>query len=82
LSAGIQNGRRFLTRRVHRAGASVQITIPAQIARAIGVGIGDEVRIYLVGQVMCVQRVDTGGFTPLVVPVSPALANRASGSGE
>jgi bifunctional DNA-binding transcriptional regulator/antitoxin component of YhaV-PrlF toxin-antitoxin module len=78
----MQNGRRFLTRRVHRAGASVQITIPAQIARAIGVGIGDEVRIYLVGQVMCVQRVDTGGFTPLVVPVSPALSNRESGIGE
>jgi bifunctional DNA-binding transcriptional regulator/antitoxin component of YhaV-PrlF toxin-antitoxin module len=76
------NGHTFLTRRVHRAGNSVQITIPAQIARAIGVGIGDEVRIYLVGQVMCVQRVDTGGFTPLVVPVRPALGNRESGIGE
>jgi len=76
------NGQRFLTRRVHRAGASVEITIPAGIARAIGVNIGDEVRIYLVGQVMCVQRVDVGGFLPGVVPVRPALGTREAGEGE
>jgi len=60
----------------------VEITIPAGIARAIGVGIGDEVRIYLVGQVMCVQRVEVGGFLPGVVPVRPALGTREAGSGE
>ena len=67
----MNNGQRFLTRRVHRAGASVQITIPAPIARAVGIKTGDEVRVYLVGRVMCVQRVDAGGFLPGVIPVTP-----------
>jgi len=62
---------RFLTRRVHRAGSSVQITIPYPIAQALGIKIGDEVRVYLVGHVMCVQRVDVGGFLPGVVAVKP-----------
>jgi antitoxin component of MazEF toxin-antitoxin module len=76
------NGQRFLTRRVHRAGASVQVTIPAAIARAVGINIGDEVRIYLVGQVVCLQRADTGGFLAGVVPVRPGLGTRESGLGE
>lgn len=76
------NGRRFLTRRVHRAGASVQITIPHQIAKTVGIQVGDEVRVYLVGQVMCVQRVDAGGFVTGVVAVRPGLGSREAGIGE
>ena len=49
----------------------MQITIPAPIAQAIGIQVGDEVRVYLVGHVMCVQRVDVGGFLPGVVAVKP-----------
>ena len=78
----MQNGQRFRTRRVHRAGASCQVTIPQAIARAVGIKVGDEVRVYLVGQVMCVQRVDVGGFMPGVVPVRPALGTRDAGLGE
>jgi len=78
----MSNGQRFLTRRVHRAGASCQVTIPQPIARAVGIKIGDELRIYLVGQVVCLQRADQGGFLPGVVPVRPALGTREAGSGE
>jgi bifunctional DNA-binding transcriptional regulator/antitoxin component of YhaV-PrlF toxin-antitoxin module len=67
----MSNGRRFLTRRVHRAGASVQVTIPYQIAHELGLVAGDEVRIYLAGKVMCLQRADPGGFLPGVVAVRP-----------
>jgi antitoxin component of MazEF toxin-antitoxin module len=58
------------------------VTIPAAIARAVGIRIGDEVRVYLVGQVMCVQRVDVGGFLPGVVAVRPALRTQNAGLGE
>jgi bifunctional DNA-binding transcriptional regulator/antitoxin component of YhaV-PrlF toxin-antitoxin module len=60
----------------------VQITIPHQIAKAVGIAVNDEVRVYLVGQVMCVQRVDVGGFLPGVVAVRPALRTQNAGLGE
>ena len=61
--------RRFQIRRLHRAGASVQVTIPREMARAIGVAQGDSLYIYVVGQVLCLRRFDEGGFAPGVVAI-------------
>ena len=66
-------------RRIHRAGASGQITIPSDIMRTLGLKIGDSVRLYLVGQVGCFQRFDEGGFTPGVIPVRVTAPAEASG---
>jgi len=61
--------RRFSIRRLHRAGRSVQVTIPAEIARTVGLKQGDQVWVYLVGHVLCMKRFEDGGFTPDVVGV-------------
>ena len=61
--------RRFAIRRLHRAGNSVQVTIPSPMARALGMKNGDQVYVYVVGHVICFKRFDEGGFTPDVVGV-------------
>lgn len=45
------------------------ITIPAKLTNALKLRQSHEVKVYLVGEVICVQRVDRGGFRPGVVPV-------------
>lgn len=68
---GIQmEDRKFQLRRLHRAGRSVQVTIPPDLARAVGLKQGDQVYCYLVGHVLCFKRFDEGGFTPDVVGVT------------
>lgn len=61
--------RRFQVRRLHRAGASVQLTIPKDLCAAAGLKLKDTVYVYLVGQVVCIKRFDEGGFRPEVIPV-------------
>jgi len=62
-------GRKFEIRRLHRAGACVQVTLPRQICREVGLAQGDRVYVYVVGSVLCLKRFDEGGFTPDVVQV-------------
>lgn len=57
-------------RRLVRSGSSVGLTIPAVYARALGFNRGDEVRVYLAGEVVCVQRLDRGNFTPRVIAIT------------
>ena len=59
----------YFTRRVLRVGFSTGLTVPAPLGRALGIRPGDEVRMYMVGEVLCVQRLGSEGFVPKVVPV-------------
>lgn len=56
-------------RRLVRSGSSVGLCIPAQYTRALGWRRGDEVRVYMVGDVVCVQRLEAGNFAPRVVAI-------------
>jgi antitoxin component of MazEF toxin-antitoxin module len=53
-----------------RSGSSVGLCLPAVYARALGWSRGDEVRVYLVGQVVCVQKLEAGNFTPRVIAIT------------
>jgi len=61
--------RKFEIRRLHQAGGCVQVTIPRQICRDVGLAQGDRVYLYVVGHVLCMKRFDECGFTPDVVQV-------------
>lgn len=62
----------YRTRRLQRAGHSVGFTIPVAFCKALGMHRGDEVKVYIVGDVLCLKRVDAGMFTPGVVAVRAA----------
>lgn len=47
-------------------------TIPTAFCRALGMKKGDEVKVYIVGDVLCLKKVDSGIFTPGVVAVRSA----------
>ena len=47
-------------------------TIPTAFARALQMKKGDEVKVYIVGDVLCLKKVDSGIFTPGVVAVRSA----------
>ena len=68
---------RFAIRRLHRAGDSQQITIPKPYLRALGLKNGDALRVYLVGETLCMNRFDEGGFRPGVVPVRSSRSAEA-----
>lgn len=61
--------RKFSIRRLHRAGNSVQVTIPGDLCRLVGLGVGTQVYVYSVGGVVCIKRFDEGGFRPEVIAV-------------
>ena len=63
----------YRTRRLQRAGHSVGVTIPLAMARALGLERGQQVHLFIVGEVFCVRRVDRGGFTPGVIAVTPRV---------
>jgi bifunctional DNA-binding transcriptional regulator/antitoxin component of YhaV-PrlF toxin-antitoxin module len=62
----------YRTRRLMRSGFSVGFTIPVAFCRALGLKKGDEVKVYIVGDVLCLKKVDSGIFTPGVVAVRSA----------
>jgi hypothetical protein len=43
------------------------------MAKVLNMRRGDEVHLFVVGDVFCVRRVDRGGFTPGVIAVKPGL---------
>jgi antitoxin component of MazEF toxin-antitoxin module len=59
----------YYRRTVRRVGFSLTVTLPAPLLRALNIKLRDEVDIYMVGEVLCMQRVDRGGFARRVVPV-------------
>lgn len=61
--------RLFSVRRLHRSGASQQVTIPHDICLALSFHPGDRVYIYVVGGVVCMRRMDEGGFAAGVVAI-------------
>ena len=66
--------RLFNVRRLHRSGNSQQVTIPADICEVMRLAHGDRVYIYVVGGVVCLRKMDEGGFAAGVVAVSPPRA--------
>lgn len=63
-------------RRLHRSGASQQVTIPRDICTCLQWQHRDRVYIYVVGEVVVIRRWDEGGFAPGVVAVpSPGSAD-------
>lgn len=48
------------------------ITIPRDICEVLRVTPGDRLYVYLVGGVLCMRRMDEGGFAPGVVAVAPS----------
>lgn len=61
----------YLTRRIVKQGGSLGLNIPKQILAARGLKRGDDVKIWLIGEVIAVQKLDTSGFTPGVIAVRP-----------
>ena len=72
----------YFTRRVLRVGFSTGLTVPAPLGRALGIRPGDEVRMYMVGEVLCVQRLGSEGFVPKVVAVRSAAPPLRNGDEE
>lgn len=68
----------YRTRRLQRAGHSVGFTIPVSFCKALNFKRGDEIKVYIVGDVLCIRRLDTSAFTPGVVAVR---GDRDSGLG-
>lgn len=60
---------KFSIRRLHRAGNSVQVTIPGDLCRLANLTVGTQVYVYVVGEVVCLKHFDEGGFQPEVVAV-------------
>lgn len=67
----------YRTRRLLQAGFGVGVTIPSAMAKALHMQRGDEVHLFIVGDVFCVRRVDRGGFTPGVIAVTPRVEKDA-----
>ena len=63
--------RLFNVRKLHRSGNSQQITIPVDICEALNLRTGDRVYVYVVGGIVCMRRMDEGGFAAGVVAVGP-----------
>jgi len=63
----------YKIRRVQKTGFSLGVTIPTAMAQLLGFKPGDEVRVYVVGDVFCVRRVGAEGFAPGVIAVSPQI---------
>ena len=71
----------YRTRRLQRAGHSVGFTIPVSFCKALNFKRGDEVKVYIIGDVLCLKRVDAGMFTPGVGAVrseEPEVASQES----
>jgi Antidote-toxin recognition MazE, bacterial antitoxin len=66
---------RFRTVRLHRSGNSLGIYIPKVIAEQVGIGKHDELRMYVVGRVICLQAVSRDSFTPGVLAMGPAAVD-------
>ena len=47
------------------------MTIPADICRVMNLAHGDRVYVYVVGGVVCLRKMDEGGFAAGVVAVAP-----------
>jgi antitoxin component of MazEF toxin-antitoxin module len=60
----------YLTRKVVKQGGSMAIHLPRPCTHAIGIEVGDEVRVYVVGHVICVQRAPKTDFAPGVIAVN------------
>lgn len=69
----MEHGMEYRTRRLQRAGFSVGVTIPVAMAKALDMRRGDEVHLFVVGDVFCVRRVDRGGFVPGLIAVTPRV---------
>lgn len=61
---------RYLTRKITKQGGSLSVRIPRPFVHTLGLGATDEVRLYLVGQVLCVQRAPRSDFAPGVIAVN------------
>ena len=71
----------YRIRRLHRAGNSAQLCIPADMMHMLGLKVGDSVWFYVVGHVGCFKRFDDGGFTPEVIAVRSSTGSRELGVG-
>ena len=63
----IKDQRAYRTVRLHRSGNSLGLYVPRVVAAQLCVQPGDEMRLYVVGQVMCVEAVGPADWNPSVV---------------
>lgn len=68
-SGGLPSGPRYRTSRVHRTGNSYAIYLPKAIVTALGVDEFREVKVYVVGDVICLQPARQESFVPHVIGV-------------
>lgn len=59
----------YFTRQLRVVGNSLSVGIPPPIRADLGLVPGSEVRVYVVGRVICVQPTYAAGFTPGVIAV-------------
>jgi len=68
---------RVRTARLHRSGNSYGLYIPKTIAAQLGLESSDEVLLYIVGRVLCIQPAVRSSFVPGVVAVPAMPPSRA-----
>ncbi len=61
---------RFRTQRVMRCGGSCAVTIPRAYCEHVRLTHLDEVKVYVVGDVLCIQPARGEMFTPHVISVA------------
>ena len=64
----------YVTRRIVKQGGSLGLNIPKQILAARNLRKGDDVKIWLIGEVIAIQKLDTSGFSPGVIAVRPGTS--------
>jgi len=63
--------RRYITKRLHQAGASLGIYIPKPYVTALALSPKSDMLMYMVGGVICLQPVKGETFVPGVIGVAP-----------
>jgi hypothetical protein len=63
--------RLFNVRTIQKTGGSVLVTLPKDICEVMNFRPSDRVYVYIVGGVVCLRKMDEGGFSAGVVAVSP-----------
>jgi len=68
---GLRNSQNYVTRTLIKNGGSVAVCLPRAYREILGWELGHEVRIYMVGKVMCIQAAFDPHFHPQVIGVRP-----------
>lgn len=70
---------KYWRRRINRSGNSLHLNIPHPICFDLGIELGCEVIVYVVGKTLCVEKATGFDFWPAVVSAAPEKDKNVSG---